>query len=227
MKPHHFYKILLGICMLCSYTVRAQVTLKNWTIEDHSANARIVVSEDTFDITAPKGFTLWYNQRLSGQYEIRYRVKVLMQGGQYDRLSDMNCFWAASDPLNPQNLFARSKWRNGIFQHYKTLNLFYVGYGGNNNSTTRFRQYFGTSAETDDLKARPVIKEYTDKRHLLLPNQWYDIRICVMKDNISYYVNEEELFRLPIKGNTCDGHFGLRLMGNHVLFTDFHARTIE
>lgn len=227
MKPHHFYKILLGICMLCSYTVRAQVTLKNWTIEDHSANARIVVSEDTFDITAPKGFTLWYNQRLSGQYEIRYRVKVLMQGGQYDRLSDMNCFWAASDPLNPQNLFARSKWRNGIFQHYKTLNLFYVGYGGNNNSTTRFRQYFGTSAETDDLKARPVIKEYTDKRHLLLPNQWYDIRICVMKDNTSYYVNEEELFRLPINGNTCDGHFGLRLMGNHVLFTDFHARTIE
>lgn len=227
MLQHQFYKILLGLSMFFSYTARAQVDLKNWTIEDHSANAQIVMSEDTLDITAPKGFTLWYNRKITGQYEIRYCVKVLMQGGRYDRLSDMNCFWAASDPLCPQDLFARSKWRNGIFQHYKTLNLLYVGYGGNNNSTTRFRQYFGTSADTDDLKARPVIKEYTDKQHLLLPNQWYNIRICVMKDYTSYYVNGEELFRLPIKGNTGDGHFGLRLMGNHVLFTDFHARTIE
>lgn len=158
MLQHQFYKILLGLGMFFSYTARAQVDLKNWTIEDHSANARIVVSEDTLDITAPKGFTLWYNQKLTGQYEIRYRVKVLMQGGQYDRLSDMNCFWAASDPLNPQNLFARSKWRNGIFQHYKTLNLFYVGYGGNNNSTTRFRQYFGTSADTDELESSACYK---------------------------------------------------------------------
>lgn len=201
--------------------------LKNWTIEDHSANARISVSEDTFEITAPKGFTLWYNRRLTGEYEIRYRVKVLMQSGKYDRLSDLNCFWAANDPQNPQDFFARSKWRDGIFQHYKTLNLFYVGYGGNHNSTTRFRQYFGTTADADDLKARPVIKEYTDKQHLLFPNQWYDIRICVKKGLTSYHINGKELFRLPIKGNTGDGHFGLRLLGNHVLFTDFRIREIK
>lgn len=227
MIIRHIHTLLLGLSLLFSYSANAQVSLKNWTIEDHSANARIVVSEDTLDITAPKGFTLWYNQRLTGEYEIHYRAKVLTQGDKYDRLSDLNCFWAANDPLHSQDIFARSKWRHGIFQHYKSLNLFYVGYGGNNNSTTRFRQYFATDADTDDSKARPVIKEYTDKQHLLLPNQWYDIRICVMKDYTSYNVNGEELFRLPIKGNTGDGHFGLRLFENHVLFTNFQVIPIE
>lgn len=227
MLLNHFHTFLLGISMFFSYSVHAQVSLKNWTIEDHSANAHIVVSKDTLDITAPKGFTLWYNHKLTGQYEIHYRAKVLMQGGKYDRVSDLNCFWAANDPLYPQDLFARSKWRNGIFQHYKTLSLFYVGYGGNENSTTRFRQYFATDANTDDSKARPVIKEYTDKQHLLLSNQWYDVRICVKKGFTSYHINGEELFRLPIKGNTGDGHFGLRLFENHVLFTDFQVRPIK
>ena len=152
--------------------VQAQIALKNWTIEDHSGEVKIIVSGDTLEITAPKGLTLWYNQRLTSDYEISYRVKMLMQGGKYDRLSDLNCFWGANDPEHPGNLFARSEWRNGIFQHYKTLSLFYVGYGGNHNSTTRFRQYFAKAADTSDAIARPVIKEYTDKSHLLFPNKW-------------------------------------------------------
>ena len=53
---------------------------------------------------------------------------MVMQGGKYDRLSDLNCFWAANDPKYPDDLFARSQWRDGIFKNYNTLNLFYVGY---------------------------------------------------------------------------------------------------
>lgn len=225
----HLFCILSFVGSILTFfplTTHAQVLLKNWTVEDHSAEMQIVVSEDTLDITAPKGFTLWYNQRLTGEYEIHYRVKMQMQGGKHDRLSDLNCFWAANDPEHPGNLFARSEWRNGIFKRYKTLNLFYVGYGGNYNSTTRFRQYFGTTAETDDAQARPVIKEYTDKQHLLFPNKWYDIRIRVEKGLTSYSINGEELFRLPIKGNIGDGYFGLRLLENHVLFTDFQVKKI-
>lgn len=139
MKRNNLYKLVSGsILMLLPLMVQAQIALKNWTIEDHSGEVKIIVSGDTLEITAPKGLTLWYNQRLTGDYEISYRVKMLMQGGKYDRLSDLNCFWGANDPKHPGNLFARSEWRNGIFQHYKTLSLFYVGYGGNHNSTTRF-----------------------------------------------------------------------------------------
>lgn len=77
--------------------------------------------------------------------------------------------------------------------------MFYVGYGGNHNSTTRFRQYFAKAADTSDAIARPVIKEYTDKSHLLFPNKWYDIQIRVEKGITTYRINGEELFRLTIK----------------------------
>ena len=228
MKRNNLYKLVSGsILMLLPLMVQAQIALKNWTIEDHSGEVKIIVSGDTLEITAPKGLTLWYNQRLTGDYEICYRVKMLVQGGKYDRLSDMNCFWGANDPEHPGNLFARSEWRNGIFQHYKTLSLFYVGYGGNHNSTTRFRQYFAKAANTSDAIARPVIKEYTDKSHLLFPNKWYDIQIRVEKGITTYRINGEELFRLTIKDNEGDGHFGLRLLENHTLFTNFQVKSLK
>lgn len=217
-------KILSGICLIfVSITLQAQIMLKHWTVEDHSGKMRIEVAGDTLDITAPKGFTLWYNQRLTGNYEISYRVKVLMKGGKNDRLSDLNCFWGANDPKYPSDLYTRSAWRKGFFPNYRSLDLFYVGYGGNYNSTTRFRRYFGGTYDMDDPRVRPVIKEYTDSGHLLKPNKWYHIRICVKNGITTYNVDGEELFRYDIKPGECDGQFGLRLLENHVLLTDFRT----
>lgn len=102
-----------------------------------------------------------------------------------------------------------------------------MGYGGNHNSTTRFRQYFAKAADTSDAIARPVIKEYTDKAHLLIPNKWYDIKIRVEKGITTYSVNGEELFRLPVKENEGDGYFGLRLLENHTLFTGFQVKSLK
>lgn len=227
MNRQLIYRILAGsLFLLFPFIMQAQVILKNWPIEDHSGEMQIMVSGDTLDITAPKGLTLWYNKRLTGDYEISYRIKMLMQGGKYDRLSDLNCFWGANDPEHPENLHAQAAWRKGIFQHYKSLKLFYVGYGGNHNSTTRFRQYYGGGPSLNDSIVRPVIKEYTDPAHLLFPNQWYHIQIRVQKGITTYRINGEELFRLSIKRNEGDGHFGLRLLQNHVLFTDFRIKNL-
>jgi hypothetical protein len=219
--------MVAGNLLLLSMSLHAQISLKHWTVEDHSGRMKIEIAGDTLDITAPKGFTLWYNTRLTGDYEIKYSVKVLMQGGEHDRLSDLNCFWGANDPLHPKDLYARSAWRQGIFQLYRSLDLFYVGYGGNYNSTTRFRRYYGSKYEMEDPGVRPVIKEYTDQEHLLKPNKWYHIRICVKKGITSYRINGKELFRLPIEKGDGDGHFGLRLLKNHVLFTGFRVKELK
>ena len=224
MQKNTIRRIIAGsYFLLMAMALHAQVTLKHWTEEDHSDQMRIEVAGDTLDITAPKGLTLWYNQRLTGDYEISYSVKVLMQGGAHDRLSDLNCFWGANDPKHPGDLYAQSAWRKGIFKHYNTLNLFYVGYGGNHNTTTRFRQYYGDAFDINDPKVRPVIKEYTDSEHLLKPNKWYHIRIQVKNNVTTYSINGEELFRYKMKPGEGDGHFGLRLLENHVLFTGFQV----
>lgn len=43
----------------------------------------------------------------------------------------------------------------------------------------------------------------------------------------TYAVNGEELFRYTLTGNEGDGHFGLRLLQNHVLFTGFKVTSFE
>lgn len=222
-------QLFIGITFLfVALTLQAhgQVTLKQWSVEDHSGQATICVSGDTLEITTPKGLTLWNKQRLTGDYEITYNACMPMQGDPCDRLSDLNCFWGANDPEHPDNLFARGGWRNGIFQRYKTLTLFYVGYGGNHNSTTRFRQYLSGEPGQDDRQVRPVIGEYTDADHLLKPGKWYRIRIEVKKGITRFYVNDELLFSRKLKEREADGHFGLRLLQNHVLFAGYRVNQL-
>ena len=173
--------------------------MQQWKIEDASHALQIIERADTLELIVPDGLTMWYRQRLTGDYEISYRICMVMQGGKYDRLSDLNCFWAANDPKYPDDLFARSQWRDGIFKNYNTLNLFYVGYGGNDNSTTRFRRYKGEYYGVADDKVKPLLKEYTDASHLLVPNQWYEIRIRVEKGITTYSVNDAELFRYTLR----------------------------
>ena len=98
--------------------------VQQWKIEDASHALQIIERADTLELIVPDGLTMWYRQRLTGDYEISYRICMVMQGGKYDRLSDLNCFWAANDPKYSDDLFARSQWRDGIFKNYNTLNLF-------------------------------------------------------------------------------------------------------
>ncbi len=203
------------------------ISLQEWKAEDHSDRMSLRLENDTLDIISPMGVTLWYLPRLEGDYEISYHACVRMQDGPCDRLSDLNCFWGAVDPSHPDDLFARSGWRHGIFPRYKTLTLFYVGYGGNRNTTTRFRRYYGLGENCGDETTRPVIGEYTDPDHLLKPNRWLHISIRVENGTTTYSVDGEELFRLSVEPGACDGNFGLRLLQNHVLITEFEIRRPE
>lgn len=196
-----------------------------WFVEDHSGKAVFHTKGDTLEISTPKGLTVWYKPRLTGSYEINYHACMPMQGDPNARLSDLNCFWGANDPQHPDNLFSRSVYRNGFFQRYKTLTLFYVGYGGNHNSTTRFRQYYSGQPGQSDKEVRPVIKEYLDPDHLLKPGKWYHIRIVVKKNVTHFYVNDELLFTRKLKSGEADGNFGLRLLENHVLIAGFQVKS--
>jgi hypothetical protein len=230
-------KLILNQSLLLSFLLffspfttvgQTEVTdfLEKWTIEDQSAKLAISVSGDTLEFVTPKGLTMWYNERLTGNYEISYHISMLLNGGKYDRLSDLNCFWAANDPLYPNALFTRKEWRNGVFANYNTLNLFYVGYGGNYNTSTRFRQYKGEFYGVDAEKIKPVLKEYTDPSHLLVANQWYHITIRVEGDKTTFLVNDEVLFSAPLTPKQGDGHFGLRLLENHIRLTNFRVSAI-
>lgn len=88
----------LLLCVLPGMEMGASCRLTAWVVEDSSGKVEITCIGDTMDIVSPDGLSLWYKERLTGNYEITYRVQVVVENGSYDRLSDLNCFWGADAP---------------------------------------------------------------------------------------------------------------------------------
>ena len=104
---------------------------------------------------------------------------------------------------------------------------YYVGYGGNDNTTTRFRKYHGKFYGTeDDNRVKPLLQEYTDEKHLLKPNNWYNVVITVQDGVSQFSVNGEELFRLEDKEPYEKGYFGIRLLENRAQITAFSVEKL-
>lgn len=203
------------------------MSLKEWIIEDEANLELITLHNDTLRIDSPMGMTLWYNEKLEGNYTITYSVLFPFGENITNRVSDMNCFWGASDPCNADDLFISSEWRNGKFKNYNSLNLFYVGYGGNDNTTTRFRRYYGLNYGKNDSIIKPLIQEYTDNDHLLKPDIWYRVKIIVNNNITIFEVNDEPLFSYELNDIDGSGYYGLRLFNNKILFTGFRVELLN
>lgn len=196
---------------------------KYWRIESEAPNYKVSFSRDTAEIVSPKGLTMWRKEKMSGMVTIEYDACVVDEGKECDRLSDLNCFWMASDPGYPDNLWKRGQWRNGIFLNYYSLQLYYLGYGGNHNTTTRFRRYDGNEAAIDNADKRPVIlQEYNDANHLLVANHWYHIKITNDDGRIQYFIDGERLVDFRDAHPLTSGWFGFRTTASRTRITNFH-----
>lgn len=143
------------------------------------------------------GVTVWLNRRLQGNLLIEFRRKVLVEDGVNDRLSDLNLFWMASDPARA-SLFGR----DGRFEAYDDLSLYYMGMGGNHNTSTRLRKYGGGE--------RRLLQEYADAAHLLRPNHEYLVQVLVQDGRHRVLVDGVEFFAFTDPQPLRSGYFGLR-----------------
>ncbi len=195
---------------------------KFWSVESESPDYKITFLGDTVEILSPKGLTLWRKEKMTGETTIEYDACVMDEGKKGDRLSDLNCFWMASDPKCPNDIMKRKSWRNGIFMNCYSLQLYYLGYGGNSNSTTRFRRYNGDERDIKDKAFQPaILREYTDAEHLLKPNKWYHIKIMSKGNKISYYMNGKRLVDFRDANPLSSGWFGFRTTLSRTRITNF------
>ncbi len=202
-------KLLLISALLCPGLLSAQTETgfdngkiaKYWQVESESPDYRLSAKDGICEITAPKGLTMWYRQKMSGNVVIEYDAKVF-NDREGDRLSDMNCFWMASDP-KAQSVFSRLKDRNGVFANCSSMRLYYVGYGGNGNTTTRFRRYDGNPDPA-------LVKEYTDADHLLEADRWYHVKLVAEGEKIQYWLDGRLLFDYRDSAPYREGWFGFR-----------------
>jgi hypothetical protein len=160
----------------------------------------------TMDV--PAGCTVWFRPELRGPILIEYEATMIQAGGANDRVSDLNCFWMANDALVR---------RSGKFADYNTLRAYYVGQGGNTNSTTRFRRYIG------DPVLRPLLPEHDLKTPLLRPNTPMKIRLLANGHRIQYYCDDKLIFDFTDPEPYTRGKFAFRTTFSHLQIRNFRV----
>ncbi len=174
----------------------------------------VKTGDDEIEITDAAGGTVWSREKLKAPVIISYEVTVVSAGGPRDRVSDVNCFFLATDPKAPDGCpFAPGHGRTGKFEDYHSLRTYYVGMGGNANTTTRFRRYAGDGT-------KPLLPEHDlkDSRFLLEPNKTYRIEIAVR--------DGEVFFSWRDSAPLTQGWFGFRLGWSHQVIRNFKVKQL-
>lgn len=183
--------------------------LTNYKIEMPSTeNSKVAIEDSALLIDVDGGATVWLNKKLSGNILIEYKRKVIIDKGKNDRLSDLNQFWMAKDIRNDY-LFTRQ----GNFQEYDSLLMYYVGMGGNYNSTTRFRKYMGDGEKMLHVDLR-------DDEYLLQPNKTYLIKTIVYDSTTSFFVDDKKIFSFQDAQSLTQGYFGFRTTESRHIIDD-------
>jgi hypothetical protein len=188
--------------------------LEQWTSELENGGT-VETRDGGLAVDVPAGATVWFKPRLEGPVLIQYEATVVGNGGPNDRVSDLNCFWMANDSRSPENVFGYR--RSGKFADYNQLRTYYVGQGGNSNTTTRFRRYIG------DVDTRPLLPEHDlrDKADLITPNVAQTLTLVANGSLIQYYRDGKRLFELNDPEPYTNGWFGFRTVTSHLVFKNF------
>ena len=187
-----------------------------WFVElSPKINNKISVKNHQLVLDVANGATIWWTKKLENKWQIEFDRTIPIEYKTNDRLSDFNVFWQATDPHSDKLM-----GRNPAFENYDSLSLYYVGFGGNTNTTTRFRKYQGTGERT-------LLAEYTDSTHLLVANKTYHCRIVFKRNTMNFYIDDVLFFSFKDSKPLTRGYFGFRTTQSRQLFDNFRVFEIK
>lgn len=193
--------------------------LAQWQIElEQPGSVRMV--ESALDIDVPAGATLWFKPEITGPVAITFDATAISAGGPNDRVSDLNVFWMAR---NKDGSAPFSQARSGAFADYNDLLTYYVGLGGNTNTTTRFRRYIG------DPVTRPLLPEHdlSSSDVLLVPNRLQQITLIAAGSHIEYWRDGVKLLSYEDPRPYTRGWFAIRTVKSHLKIDNLVVRRIN
>ena len=206
--------------MVLSATAKPQTDdfrhgLSHWRVEAE-APSRVTVEDGVMDIDTPEGLSVWWGQELTAPVAIEYEVMAVSTGGPNDTVSDVNAFWMATDPAAPGGS-PLGHPRSGAFAAYDTLKTYYVGIGGNRNTTTRMRRYVGEPGN------RPLLPEHdrADAAALLAANRWMPVRLTADGTAVTVDFGGKRLFTMTDAAPYRRGWFALRTTKSHLRIRNF------
>ena len=191
--------------------------LSSWVIEQGPGGTTKLV-DGALEIDDATGCTVWFREKLTGSVRIEFDATLIKQGGPNDRVSDLNCFWMATDPAHPGDLFFNSRARGGIFKNYDALRLYYVGYGANDNTTTRFRRYPGDGT-------KPLLPEHdlSAPQFMNVANRTVKIQLVAAGGKIQFLRDGELVLGFTDSAPFTTGWFGFRTVRNHMRLDNFRV----
>jgi hypothetical protein len=206
---------LIGVALCLTGGKALAFPPKDW-VSEAQAPSQVIITRDSIEIDAPQGLTLWYRKKLNAPVRIRFEAKMIANGGPHDTTSDLNAFWMAreTDGASPIGK------RGGRFEDYDTLQTYYVGIGGNRNSTTRLRRYIGVAGQ------RPLLPQHDRKDALLVPNQWTQITLVAQGGHVAVERDGANLFTLEDAAPYPSGWFALRTTSSHLTIRHFRITPI-
>ncbi len=201
--------IRAGLALAACAPQAASALIRDWSVEAESPAARVTQAHGVIDIDTPKGLTLWWHKPITGPVVISFEAMAVATGGANDKVSDLNAFWMAR---NADGSSIRSHPRSGAFADYDDLQTYYVGIGGNRNTTTRFRRYVGRAGD------RPLLPQHdkSGPSDMLQPNRWTTIRLIADGRTIAVERDGALLFTLDDATPYTRGRFGLRTTLSHL-----------
>lgn len=181
----------------------------------------VTVRDGVLTIDVPGGCTVWLKTLLREPVLISYEARMVDASGPNDRVSDLNCFWMARDARSPDDIFGHR--RSGAFSDYDQLRCYYVGLGGNANTTSRFRRYIGERGN------RPLLPEHdlAAPEFLLRPNVWQTVQLVAAGSAIAYYRDSRRIFDYHDPHPYTSGWFALRTVTSHFQVKNFRVQRLS
>ena len=172
------------------------------------------------DIDVPAGVTLWFKPHLEGPLSIEFEATAVAEGGPNDQVSDLNVFWMANNVDGQQPVFAHV--RSGKFADYNALLTYYVGLGGNRNTTTRLRRYIG------DPVLRPLLPghDLAGDPYMLVPNRGKQSGSWPTARSSNTGATATRIFSMEDAAPYENGWFALRTTYSHLRIRHLRIRRL-
>ena len=168
---------------------------------------------------------------------------------------DINNFWMASDPVDPdQGLFDSNRY-TGKFSSYHKIHGYYASTGGGGaiaNLTTRMRRY---PREMDGKPTEHLALNDKDEKpgYLITPDTVMAVQLVAYDDVIQYVVDGKLIYqiargdRIHVEGRDGQGkptvqeavydldrfpvykkgYFGFRMVGTHHIYSNFKVYALK
>jgi len=191
--------------------------LDNWVVEQQPGG-RVFLENGSLIIEDKGGCSVWYKEKIEAPIRIRYKIKASSMA----RVSDINCFWMASEPGHESDHFYNGHRRDGSFASYDILQTYYVGMGGNYNATTRFRRYEGGGK-------RPLLPEHdlSDAMYMITPDHEYTIELIAADGRVQYYRDGEQLFDYQDQAFLASGWFAFRTVLSRIEISEIEMFRVQ